>query len=804
MKNVLLVLCVMTSLASAGQITQSIVGRVVDSESLFPLPGVTVQCLSCSPSQAVASDMNGDYEVTEVLVGRHRLVFSFVGYNDQVVENVMVNSARETVINVSMEEMVMQIQAAEITADEKGEVRNDMATVSARQFDVLETDRYAGSRGDPARMASNFAGVQGADDSRNDIVVRGNSPSGVLWRIEGVDIPNPNHFSIPGTGGGPVSIINNKMLSNSDFFTGAFPAEFGNSVSAVFDLRLRNGNRRSHEFSGQFGFLGTEILAEGPINKERGSSYLGTFRYSTLSMFSALGIDIGTSAVPEYSDGFFRVNLPQKNGSQLALWGIGGQSSVDILISDQVEPERNIFGENDRDQYFRTRMGIVGLTSSRALNKDLLIKNTLSVSHDWQNSHHELVYRHLDGDNKYVVDSLVDLLNYTFQQNRVSWSGLVNQKISRKLSVKAGVLADTYFWDYFDEVRDVNPASESFYAWDNRWNSRDEGLMLQSYAQVKFRPNDDWTFVGGLHNQYFTLNGSQSWLEPRLGARRVFADKSSISLGYGRHSQMQSTYLYFYQPGGVTPYGGRQFNRGMDFTRSDHYVLAYDRSLGKNMRMKVETYYQSLFDIPVEVQNSSFSLVNSGAGFARFFPDSLTNAGTGSNYGVEFTLEKFFSNSYFFMVTASLFDSKYVGSDGVERNTDFNGKYAFNALGSKEWIFNETNSLVTGVKFTMAGGRWYGPVDIEASNEAREVIFIDSLRNTLQFDDYLRFDVKVNYKINRPKVTHEIGLDLVNVTGRENVLKLTFAPDENNDPEKSIREEYQLGFLPVFFYRIDF
>lgn len=787
---------------SFSQVTQSIIGTVVDSESQFPLPGVTIQLVT--DSAVTATDINGTFELSNVSVGRHKLIFSFIGYQERVMDNVIVNSARETVVSLTLEEMVMEIEAAEVTATRNGEARNDMATVSARQFDVIETDRYAGSRGDPARMASNFAGVSGADDSRNDIVIRGNSPQGVLWRLDGIDMPNPNHFSIPGTGGGPVTILNNKILGNSDFYTGAFPAEFGNSVSGVFDLRMRNGNARKHQFSGQFGFLGTELLAEGPINKNKGSSYLGNFRYSTLSMFSALGIDIGTSAVPLYSDGFFRANFPRKTGGQMAIWGMGGKSAVDIVISDQVTPERNIFGENDRDQYFRSQMGIVGLTASKAHNENLFIRQSFAVAHERQNSNHELVYRHLNIDNQYINDSLVDLLNYQFEQNKASYSFYLNNKVNKNFSVKAGIIADGYMWNYFDEVFNVDTTSADYYNWDNRWNAQEGALFLQSFIQGRYRPNDDWTFVAGLHSQYFSLNGSASWIEPRVGVKRALPNGQTLSFGAGMHSQMQPTYMYFYHQQEDEFGNPIHHNRNMGFTRSNHYVLAYDRPLGKSMRLKAETYYQDLSEIPVEVSSSSFSIVNTGAGFSRFFPDSLENSGTGANYGVELTVEKFFANQYFFMLTASIYDSKYVGSDGVERNTDYNGGYTFNALGSKEWTINETASIVTGLKVTRAGGKRYGPVDIEASNAARDVVYVDSERNSQQFDDYFRVDLKVNYKSNRPKVTHEIGLDLVNITGQENVLKLTYAPDESNDPEKSVREEYQLGFLPVFYYKLDF
>lgn len=787
------------------QINQTVRGTIRDKDTRATLVGASVVLIGDSSiTLGAVSDIDGNYTLENVPVGRHSFEFSSLGYQSRLVDDVSVISSRETILDIELSESSYDLGEAEITATRKGEVMNEMATVSARQFSVAETDRYAGSRGDPARMASNFAGVQGADDSRNDIVVRGNSPQGVLWRVEGIDIPNPNHFAIPGTSGGPVAILNNKILSNSDFYTGAFPAEFGNSIAGIFDLRLRNGNTNKFEFTGQLGFLGTELLAEGPLNKKHKSSFLVSYRYSTISLFKKLGIDIGTSAEPKYQDGFFRLFFPAKNGGTFALWGLGGLSGVDILISDQTEPERNIFGENDRDQYYKTRMGLIGLTYSKPINEAAYLKTTFAYAYDEQDSHHDFVYRHLNTEEMYVVDSLTNMMNYNFRQSKVSNSTFLNYKLNPKNLIKAGFNIDYLMWAHQDSIINLDTASVAFDSWSPRWNSDESSLLLQPYVQWKWKPNQKWTVNLGLHSQYLAMNNSLSVLEPRLGIKWKLKDSQSLSFGAGMHSQMQSAYLYFYQPYQNENGEYQQHNRDVGFTKSNHLVLAYDCLIGKNFRFKTETYYQQLSEVPVEQNESSFSLVNTGAGFSRFFADTLENTGSGYNYGIEFTLEKFFNNSYFFMITASLFESKYKGSDGVERNTDFNGRYAVNFLLSKEWKLNKNSSILTGTKITMAGGRWYGPVDFEASNELKEIIYVSESRNTQQLDDYFRADLKINYKVNRPKVSHEVGLDLVNVTNQKNVLKLTYAPDESNDPEKSVREEYQLGLLPVFFYRIDF
>lgn len=732
-----------------------------------------------------------------------------MGYEPRIIEGIVLNSGRPTVLEVSMNESVIAIEAAEVTATEEGEVMNEMATVSARAFTVEETDRYAGSRGDPARMASNFAGVQGADDSRNDIVVRGNSPSGVLWRVEGVDLPNPNHFSVPGTGGGPVAIINNKTLSNSDFFTSAFPAEFGNSTAAVFDLKLRNGNSDHWHGSTQLGFLGTEVLVEGPINREKRSSLLLNYRYSTAVIFSALGIDIGTTAIPKYQDGSFKFNSPTKDGGNISLWGIGGNSSIAIMISDQEKPERNIYGDNDRDQYFGTGVGMMGLTYTKPVNNRTFVKTTLAVSRDVQRANHDYVTRDLliqGGDTSYTNVVTTPFMEYNFVKDRVSLAAHANHKLSAEkgtATLRFGLNTDVGFWSFQDSIRAFT-STDSLGAWGNRWDASMSSVLLQPFVQIKRRPNEAFTWTAGLHSMYDTRSGAYSLIEPRVGLQYVSEGGVVWSAGSGLHSQTQSPYIY----------ATDEANENLGFTKSIHNVVGLTKRLGDLWTVKLEAYHQHLFNIPIAdvntewgAANTSYSLINAGGGFSRLFPDTLVNGGVGRNIGVEMTLSRAFRDGWFVLFTGSVFDAKYQGADEQWRNTDFNGRYAWNFLASKEWEITKRLGLVTGVKSTMAGGRWYGPVDIEESLEQREMIYIDEDRNTLQHKDYFRLDIKTNLTLNRPETTHELGIDFVNILGTQNILKLTFAPDEMdvNDPNYlPYREEYQLGFLPIFFYRVDF
>ncbi|MCA6364313.1 MAG: TonB-dependent receptor [Bacteroidetes bacterium] len=781
--------------AQTAPLTQTVRGKVVDKDTKSPLPGVVIMIKRDSTVIGGAStDVSGNYRVTGIGVGRITLEARYTGYQLWAMPNIILSSGKELIMDIELEQSAVQVNEVVIEASSKDGTNNEMSSVSGRMFSVEETNRYAGSRGDPARMASNFAGVQGADDSRNDIVVRGNSPMGVLWRLEGVDIPNPNHFAIEGTTGGPVSMINNKVLANSDFFTGAFPAEYGNSIAAAFDLRMRNGNNERFEFNGQFGFLGTELTAEGPLNKAKGSSFLINYRYSTLRLFEAANIPIGTGAVPNYQDAAFKLNFPLRKGGNLSFFGLGGLSNINILVSKYTEPSDELYGEDSRDQQFATGMGVAGMVYTKPLNDKTLFRAVVAASHRQSKSFHALVWRNVN----FGIDSITPKMGYQNNETRYTFNFSFTRKLGSRNVFKAGMFNEMFGNTLVDSIH-----SEQLFVFRNRQDYEGTALLLQPYAQWKFRATDLLVFNAGVHAQYFTLNGSTA-VEPRAGVRWTVAPKHTLSAGVGMHSQILPAYIYYtHLPATSEPYV--LHNKNLDFMRSLHSVVGYDWLVTPVMRLKVETYYQQLYDVPVEKKSSSFSVLNQGSGFSRFFPDTLVNTGSGTNYGVEVTLEKFFAKGYFFLFTASVFDAKYKGSDGVTRNTDFNTGYAANALAAREWKLGERQTIQLGGKITMAGKRWYTPIDTAASKLENDEVLVDSLRNSLQFSKaYFRVDLKVLWRLNSKKVTHEIGIDFVNVLNRKNILGLTYSPNPLQPSANPVVEQYQLGFLPLFYYQIDF
>ncbi len=773
-------------------ISQTVRGKVVDKETKQPLFGAVVTIIgSWEGIKGTSTNDEGEFTIANVPVGRINIRVNLIGYQQQEMNGLILSSGKELVLNFDLEESVSDLKEVEIVANTEGASNNQMATLSAKSFNVEQTERFAGSRGDPARMASNYAGVQGSDDSRNDIVVRGNSPFGVIYRIEGIESPNPNHFAVAGTAGGPVSILNNKVLANSDFFTGAFPAEYGNSIAGVFDIRLRNGNNQKHEFTGQLGFLGTEVTAEGPLGKS-GASYLLNYRYSTLKVFESFNFKIGTAAVPNYQDGAFKLNFPTKKGN-ISVFGIGGISNIDIVISTRTEQQDEIYGDKDRDQYFGSKLGLGGVSWTTRYSDKTYAKLTVAVSGTSVYAHHDKVYF----DTQYRLDSLKPILGYNFLQGKQMLSYVVNHKINSKQSIRAGINLDRLNVNLTDSILDN--VSQLFITREDAVNAT---FLVQPFIQYKFKFTENTTLNAGVHGQYFALNGSSA-VEPRLGVQHELTARTRIGAAYGYHSQLQPLYIYYHQFADATGMVA-QHNKDLGFTRSHHFVTNYQYSLGKGMRFTTEAYFQYLTNVPVETVSSSFSLINQGTGFTRIFPNPLANKGVGRNYGLEVTLERSYNKSFYFMISAAVFKSEAQGSDQIWRSTDFDTRFAANFLIGKEWKVTTKSALGLGSKTTIAGGRRFGPADLVASSQKGEIVYVDATRNSLQFRDYFRTDLKVNYRMNRQKVAHEIGLDLVNILGTKNLLTLTYAPNPAKPADNPIKQEYQLGFLPLFYYKIDF
>lgn len=791
MKRVVAILILFLSITGSEYIkaqgqTQVIHGTVSDKQSQVTLPGANVIILNTNPPVGASTGSDGTFKISGVSPGRYELQVSFLGYKSVIIPNVVVTAGKEVVLEIGLEENVNSLHEVVVSGVKKDAPINQMAPVSARSFSMEEVNRYAGGRYDPSRLVANYAGVSTPNDARNDIVIRGNSPTGVLWQIEGLTVPNPNHFATLGTTGGPVSALNPNALSNSDFFTSAFPADYGNATAGVFDIHLRTGNTDRNEEMVQMGALtGLEAMAEGPFKKGGKASYLVAYRYSFTSLAQNLGISIGTAATPHYQDITFKINSGETGIGRFTFFGLGGTSHIDFL-HNQID-STDIYSIPGQDAYSKSKIGVLGIKHFIRLSNKIYLNTVLGATYS---------------ENGYSLDTIagnqspVRVREAKDVEIRYEINSFMDYKVNSHLMLKAGIQCELLRLNLALQDRQFSKE------WINEWAFRGNTALPAVYLEAKYRINEKFTLDAGFRSQLLTLNNSVSY-EPRLGFKYHINEKNTVAIGFGHHSQIQALSVYFYrylQPDNTY----NESNRNLGFTNSLHFVASYELLPFKDWRIKTEVYYQALYNVPVSQTPNSFSTLNEGSSYVPTEQGNLTNKGSGTNYGIELTLEKFFSHGYYGLLTGSLYQSKYKPSDGIERNTAFNGGYVYNVLAGKEFKVGKArrNAISIDIKFTQAGGRYYTPIDLAASRAARqEVLMGDPYAFSERYPDFYRLDVKAGFTLNSKKIrlSQSVFIDIQNVTGHKNVFAQQYNPYT-----QQINTLYQIGFYPNFVYKIQF
>jgi hypothetical protein len=613
----------------------------------------------------------------------------------------------------------------------------------------------------------------------------------LIWQMEGVPIPNPNHYTIPGATGGPISIINNKLLSQSDFITSAFPAEYSNGVSGVFDLHLRNGNSRKREYVAEAGLMGLQFGAEGPFIKEGNASYLVNFRASFLGLVDEL---LWVEALPHYQDLSFKLNFPIKKG-RISIFGFGGASTITGEIKDPVNstPSR----EMEVAETSGAKTGAVGIKHVHFLaDRTRIVSDfVLSTSRPF-----------VRADSLTNNVATRDLLSNTYKESRLLASSRLLTKLDARNSMNFGIMLENNMVDYLLNneyvIYDDPVQGDSLVRYPARAYGDNKLFVFRSFIEWKHRFSNSLTLYSGLNYLHFFMNHSFA-LEPRASFRWNFSGRQSLSLGYGSHSQLQPFFYYLIKTYTTDdPWDRENYietNRDLGFTKSHHLALGYDFSISPDLRFKAEIYHQKLYNVPVEMRPSHYSLLNLGAGSLDPIEDSLVNSGTGRNYGIEFTFEKFLSKRYYYLLTTSLLNSKYKGSDGILRNTAFNSDFNFNALFGYEIQVGENGSVDFGIRTVTGGGRRIIPHDEAKTLQEEEDIYQYDLAYDRRLAPYFRLDGRLGYKYNGTRVRHEVAIDLTNITNRANEWERRY-----NESSKQIEMIYQQGFFFFMYYRINF
>jgi hypothetical protein len=730
--------------------------------------------------------------LNNVPIGKQTFIVSFVGYETITLSNINVTAGKEVLLNIGLIENLESLNEVVVLAGKKKDKTvNEFATVSARSLNVQEANKYAASFGDPARQVQNFAGVTGnGDDLNNEIVIRGNSPNTLLWRLEGVEVPNPNHFVY--STGGAVSMLSSNVLDKTDFFTSAFPAEYGNGLAGVFDLRFRKGNNKKRETTIDAGFLGLGIATEGYFSKKSEASYLLNYRYSTPSILKSIGINLSEGGNLNYQDLNYNINLPTSKMETFNVYGLYGKNTIKSSETDSESEEQGtqttgVFETNSNND---VSTFITGIGHRIFLKDRTYLKTNISYSSDDANLKEETknngVINPLSGsefDSKIEAFRLSSFINHKFNAKHTIRTGLTLSHLKEKtISYHTGTNAEGHLVPTNDKV-------------DGNSN------VFQSYFQWKYRATDKLTLNSGLHFLHFAKTNSSA-VEPRLGLNYKLNNKHSLSFGAGLHSRAErlSTYL-------VKADANTQFlNTNLGLSKALHYVLGYSWRLSKNTHFKAEAYYQNLFNLPVDnTGQTGYNVINAQLFDVFNITDiPLTNDGKGKNYGIEFTLERFLNKGFYYLTTLSLYDSKYKIGNSSYYNTRFNGNYVFNFLAGKEFkIGNKSNkTLGVNAKFNLTGGQRFTAID-ELASIANQTEIFSTIPYTEKVKDYYRLDLGINYQWNKKKSTHSLGLNIQNVTNRLNkTVPDYFYDDVTNKITKTTTELN--GLLPVLKYSINF
>jgi Carboxypeptidase regulatory-like domain len=758
-------------------------GVVLDAYTRRAVPEASIVL---TPSeQTIQSDTNGLFALAEVPTGRVQVQVSHEGYLPCTSEATLLRSTGTLTLDVLLQPIHHQIGTVEVMA-KPFEPFNELATVSARSFTADETDRVAAAINDPGRLVLSYPGVQkGADDAENQIIVRGNGPGGILWRVEGIDVPNPNHFAVIGSAGGGLTIFSAQLLSRSDFFTGAMPAEYGNALSGAFDIRFRRGNDEHREHHVRVGLVGIDVATEGPLRKGR-SSYLVNYRYSTLTLLNNMGFNlVGERVNNKFQDISF--NLTFRNRDNRKWWtvfGSGGQSEEHYLPVENPEARRNTQPDHWESRLKPANVGIVGATFNWL--PDTQSQSHLKAAVAVVGSAIRREYDTLDRQNtpyryetqRYLDQRLVASLTYSM----VLWTGW---------RLKTGLMGSAIGFDFLNQVAPRFGTSDIRALPDTRIQVQGEGAtaLVQQYAQVR-RQSARWTLDAGYHFLWLTLNGRRAF-DPRLAVGYQLTGRQRLRIACGQYSRTLPLMTYF-----ATDTTQRLFNRNLPLLRNRQVVLGWDIAW-QQMRVTLEAYWQHLDRVPVAVNPERLYWMLDQSDQYPYFP--VVSTGSGSNYGIDAAFEKGFSRTWSFLLNGSLLAARFRLPDGRSGSSVFDTRFSSAATVVKEFGLRRGDLLQVSSRFLCSGGLRYTPLDVAQSAAQRTYIPDETQRNTAQTPVFKRLDLRIAWRYNRRHLAGAVSLDI------QNVLNQPYATRVGYDSVRNATYLIKQGeLLPLLAFQVDF
>ena len=767
-----------------GQSHQTVRGTIKESFTERVIEGVVVKLLTeNSVYKEAISDARGNFTFSDVQLGFYDIQFTHIGYKSFIQPSISVTVSKETVLNIVMESTGKNLDEVEVNPNkERGIPNNEMANSSVFSIHPNDARRIAGGLDDPIRVAGTLPGVTAATSfSANFVSIRGNSPRSLKYQMEGVELPNPTHFARIGGSGGTFTIFSMQLMDKSDFYTGAFSAQFGDALGGVFDVKFKKGNSNQHEMTFQIGSLGAEFGSEGPLSKKNNSSYVLNYRYATV----ALG-RIGNPSSPTYQDLSFNIDIPlAKSKGKLQFFAIAGTSDrTRSALQDSSEWKESL----DRTTlYLASTTATMGAVYKKYIGTKSVFKATAAGSYSKQT------------DNKnYLQDDFSIIRQKINEYSSIPITGALSlkHKFGLRHSNITGLSYNTTTHDWRAEKYSFNQNMQ-IVLMDGSGRSN----LFKAYTQSKFSVTENFNILAGVHFLNYDVTNQQT-VEPRLSFNYQINARHSVSLSSGMHSQIENYATYLYEETNST---GATINPNKDLrlSKAIHYILGYKGKVFKNHRLRIEAYYQQLYDVPVD--SFTFSTIN-----LEELSDlrALTNSGTGQNYGIDLGFERYTDNGLYYIFNSSFWRSLYTAGDGIQRSSAFDNNYNLRFIVGKEYKLKASQtkkgvdryrSFSWNGSLNVLGGQVYTPLDLLNSRIEQETIYDESVAFTEKGETLLFLDFNFSYTINKKKRKSVWAIQIKNLLNNGNALYREY--DTILDREVEVKST---SFFPNIYYRLEF
>lgn len=747
---------VMVSMLLYGQTNPAgtLEGVVLDAATNTPLIGVNVVVMH-TPLGAI-TDLEGKFSIGNIPVGNYSVQFRLIGYASSIKTDIIIRPQRITVVRAELNESVIESEQVTVTA---GYFRQqDIQAMHSVGFSREEIRRAPGSGGDVSRIIMSLPSLAKVNDQSNSLIVRGGSPLENAFYIDGIEIPNINHFPTQGATGGPIGMINVDLIDEVNFHTGAFSPVYGDKLSSILDIRFREGNRNEFDAQADLNIAGFGGVAEGPLGEM--GSYLVSARRSYLEYVMRM-FDVGTTVAPSYGDVQGKVVIDLSPSHKLNFIGLYGD--------DHNNPDRKAAVENDMLAYgnqdiYQSAAGIVWRALWGANATSTTTIGTLSSTFN---------------EDFFETNSGSLLVKNRSTEAAVNFRTVNLIKFSSVHSVEFGIEGkrlmnsyDNFYGAFSNAVGDSTPAA----AMINQITAH----AIGGFASYIVHPFSAVTFSIGSRLDYFSLN-DRTVVSPRVSLAYQLDDITSLTISSGMYYQHLPLLLI----------SQNNANRSLRDPYAVHYVVGIDRLLTDDTRLSVEIYMKEYYDLPVDPADPSLFLVDEVLYRYGFFMNHgpLTNSGKARTRGIEVTVQKKLAEDFYGLASATYFRSTYKGADDVWRNRIFDNQIIVSAEGgykpNNEWEFS--------ARWIYAGGTPYTPFDLDRSQELQRAVFNPRRINDARYPEYHSMNVRFDKRFHFSSSNLVLYVSAWNVYDRKNVASYFW-----NEAENKQGTIYQWNLLPIF------